>query len=375
MVEGNSNSKSKQSFKHLVKLLLYTTCLVFFFKFYFNESISEFMKGSSSFTSRFERRLNLDLPSIVVCVNPPYNKSAVTRIGYKSLRSIVRDSSEKYKKRGLNPWQVFKAITFGLGKGIDIMMKDTLLKEGTNIIGGELFIVKPIATFYYGMCYMIEPQKVTKSILTPLLLSIKVNSGIDQIRMFLTSPNSWYGIIESSWAHFDPTEFGVKFDPGSYVQADLSITELKLRKGTKSVSQCLADVVDSMNCSTKCFPLIFNDIVDIPPCKNYKQFYCIIREDLESQETSSKIRHCLRPEQTQLYKANYYTAPNEYVDNPSFMDFWIRFISDEVEIKEEMPVISVETFIGSVGGSLGLFLGFSFYSAVSSLIDMMFNAL
>ena len=90
------------------------------------------------------------------------------------------------------------------------------------------------------------------------------------------------------------------------------------------------------------------------------------------QVTSNKLRHCLRPEMTQLYKANHYVAPNEYVENPTSMDFWIRFITDEVEIKEEIPVVGVTTFIGSVGGSLGLFLGFSFYSSVSMLIDIFF---
>merc|ERR1711860_204972 len=103
-----------------------------------------------------------------------------------------------------------------------------------------------------------------------------------------------------------------------------------------------------MNCSRKCFPVIFNDILDIPACKTYDEMYCIIREDLKTQVTSNKLRHCLRPEMTQLYKANHYVAPNEYVENPTSMDFWIRFITDEVEIKEEIPVVGVTTFIGSV---------------------------
>ena len=370
MVEGKATFK--QSFKQFLKLLVYTICIIFFFKFYFNESVYEFMKGSSSFSSRFERRNKLDLPSIVICVDPPYKKSSVKQFGYKSLRSIVRDSTEKYKSFGLSPWQVYERITFGLGKDLDILVNDTLLEQGTNDIEGHQFEVKPFATFYYGMCYLIEPQKCTLSLLESFQLSIKVNSDIDVVSMFLTSSNSWYGIIENSWAHFDPTKIDVKFDPGYYVQADLSVTELKLQRGVESVSKCLESIVDSMNCSKKCFPVIFNDILDIPACKTYDEMYCIIREDLKTQVTSNKLRHCLRPEMTQLYKANHYAAPNEYVENPSFMDFWIRFITDEVEIKEEIPVVGVTTFIGSVGGSLGLFLGFSFYSSVSMLIDIFF---
>ena len=48
-------------------------------------------------------------------------------------------------------------------------------------------------------------------------------------------------------------------------------------------------------------------------------------------------------------------------------------VSTRVEVRKERYIISTEDFIGSIGGSLGLFLGFSFLTSAYDLIDVVFE--
>ena len=45
------------------------------------------------------------------------------------------------------------------------------------------------------------------------------------------------------------------------------------------------------------------------------------------------------------------------------------FAKNEVDVKQEYLIVDTITMIGSVGGTLGLFIGFSFLTCMSSIIE------
>ena len=45
----------------------------------------------------------------------------------------------------------------------------------------------------------------------------------------------------------------------------------------------------------------------------------------------------------------------------------------EKKVKEEVKLLTTEDFIGSVGGSLGMFFGFSIYATVLACIEKTLN--
>ena len=332
--------------------------------------MKEYLKGSTSFSSRNVKVDKLELPTIVLCFNPPYNQSAIKNFGYTSLRSIVYDSKENYKNFGLTPWQMLEKIGYQMNDQLSIQILGHELKIGSNNIKGVSIELWPISTFYFGLCYAIMPQKVLWPQLKYFYFTVSSEIDLKSVTLYLTSPNAWHGIYENSWPHFDPTKLTIDFDTEVYFQAELSITDLRLRNGVENVSECLSNAMNAFNCKVKCYPLVYNSVSAIPVCKSFEEMNCIINEEWNTPERTFQIRKCLRPDSTNLYKANTFIAPNEHSKNTSEMEFWFIFTSEEVEVKEEMPVIGLASFIGSVGGSLGLFLGFSMYSTLVMITEL-----
>ena len=63
---------------------------------------------------------------------------------------------------------------------------------------------------------------------------------------------------------------------------------------------------------------------------------------------------------------------NRKIHNPTIelnLDFW----SNRMEISEEKLITEIHDFIGSLGGSLGMFFGFSIISCIALGIDKIFQ--
>jgi len=58
-----------------------------------------------------------------------------------------------------------------------------------------------------------------------------------------------------------------------------------------------------------------------------------------------------------------------------FVKVFIFFGSPITEIKSETFLVDFGVLISSVGGNLGLFLGFSFYATLAMLVDLIFKKL
>ena len=75
---------------------------------------------------------------------------------------------------------------------------------------------------------------------------------------------------------------------------------------------------------------------------------------------------------TTLYKAKSQPLEKALTQN-STVDIAFAYSSDELKIEEETLMIGTSSYIGSVGGSLGLFLGFSCFTYLSCCIQKVFE--
>ena len=70
------------------------------------------------------------------------------------------------------------------------------------------------------------------------------------------------------------------------------------------------------------------------------------------------------------YKGEIFEVPGSYLmvkDNEIIME--IQFKTMDTEIHNEILTFDLATFIGTVGGSLGLFLGFSLTGFAEQMLD------
>ena len=62
-------------------------------------------------------------------------------------------------------------------------------------------------------------------------------------------------------------------------------------------------------------------------------------------------------------------------NNPRDTVIFFWFASNETQIHQEYQIFDTNGLIGSIGGSLGLFIGFSFHGALKSILDFIKNIL
>ena len=55
---------------------------------------------------------------------------------------------------------------------------------------------------------------------------------------------------------------------------------------------------------------------------------------------------------------------------PKVWSCYIRYTSKDADIFEEILIVDEISLIGSLGGSLGLFIGFSFFGYITTLLDV-----
>ena len=90
------------------------------------------------------------------------------------------------------------------------------------------------------------------------------------------------------------------------------------------------------------------------------------------EKNSNNYKRCLKPKKTTIYEAKSQSFERALIQNDT-VELLFTYASDEIKIEEETLMIGTSSYIGSVGGSLGLFLGFSFFTGLSCCIQKVFE--
>ena len=125
--------------------------------------------------------------------------------------------------------QKFEAFGYTLNQDFEVYLNQVPLKEGQNIInpsdafvfknqeGERIFDVSAIRTHYDGICYKIEPKFEVKNLPWFFTLNVKTNEFLDEkdtledYALYLTSNNSWHGIMYQVWPQGSPTKTNIGF--------------------------------------------------------------------------------------------------------------------------------------------------------------------
>ena len=100
----------------------------------------------------------------------------------------------------------------------------------------------------------------------------------------------------------------------------------------------------------------------------YKKYF--ISEGTCCKQYKPYTNHCYNLKEATMYSLNNRIENPYHQDKtPLKTDVYIGVNIMQKVIKEEVSVLTFQDLIGSVGGSLGLFFGFSFYTVIFACLN------
>ena len=104
-------------------------------------------------------------------------------------------------------------------------------------------------------------------------------------------------------------------------------------------------------------------------------------EDLQANENASicgdlafvyYLENCGKPKEALIFKPTISTPRFHRKIQIPTIEIILAFFSNRMEIREEKLITKMHDFIGSLGGSLGMFFGFSISTYILYLLDKFF---
>ena len=244
--------------------------------------------------------------------------------------------------------------------------------------------LKAVATMGHGQCYQLKTTNVDKSALisnvwnqiTIRFLSIETNPDLPDIKFFITSEENSYGVVKRDWRNGEVLT--VELEPNNLKRLDLNVQKQVFLKSTtkckdETFYECLTPYVMRANftgCPKGCIPGSLPN-QNYVPCdfeernlyENYKcntDIFKDIWQDLLINNT------CPRTCTTTEYSGK---VVLEKSNTGTEVDLGYKFAEPEITtVHEEYVLFDVIDMICNVGGTLGLFIGFSISNAFTVLL-------
>ena len=367
--------------KNVLKVILILALFTSFLVFYFIKETSEYLKGSTTFASRTEEVDKFNLPVLVICFEPSYKPSI---FGDESADFSYLFDKEDFIKEKEKLADALHSASYKLNEDVQIefVVQDDnttdnyTLKDGQNLMDNFQVDVYKIYTLTHGSCYVIENTKKVDSWVTFQVYVKDLNSkNVDKLSglvLFVASPETWYGIITLSWPYFELKQHSLGFNMSKQYWIDMLVTNVTyIKNGQKSIEGCIEKLMATNAACKKCLPFFFSFKNKKISCQSKQENKCWYYWSFMG-KNYNKYKRCLKPMKTTLYNAELKLL-KKAVSQPDTVDVIFSYSSDQIKIKEATLMIGTSSYIGSIGGSLGLFLGFSFFTYLSSCIDKLFK--
>ena len=368
--------------RNILKVTIYLVLLIAFLKFYFFLQLFDYLKDNTSFTTTFVKEDKFMLPSFVLCI-PGIKQEVQEEYGYDSSYSVISDPSGNYEKLNVTPMKIIRAMHYKVDEDFSLDISFYLgnifylhLGENRNENGdGKILLSEISATS--GFCYLLEPEfNLPINASAWLKIVIRPNksmTGMDKfqnIEIFVASNDTWQGFYFYSWPYFDVSRLSIPFDTNRQTIIEMTPTLIEFRDGVLDAATCYEEKVKQINCPYLCYPATFDKLAKIPDCKTRKEVECMLSKGFWNPELEKDFVECQRLAKTMTYKAkDIMKRPAYPKTNSSEIVVWMIYSTNLLRVRKEVLSLGTTTFIGSVGGSLGLFLGFSCYTFLESMID------
>ena len=335
----------------VLKLCIFICILALFAIIFLKDYLTNYLDGKTTFSSNYEDVLVLEFPTIIVCVKSGFKDEVMKKHGFESVYNFPGKNPE-------NVSEMFDEVSFIYGVDYEI--------EITSPIS---FKREDILTFRHGKCHKMQPKEeivVTQRVsldLTWKNLDLKPK----EIILYLFSNESWHGICDDVLPYFQPSAVTLNLEKPGRLNIPISMTSYEYMEG-KNFEYCIKSIVDTLNCSVQCMPFYLVSTTPLSICDTKDTSMCIESGLYTNRTNVGKTYGCHKPKHAKLFNPRPILWNKPFEANSSMIYFYFESLS--VLHKEEIFVIDDLEFVGSVGGSLGLFVGFSFYSYITDFVQM-----
>ena len=242
------------------------------------------------------------------------------------------------------------------------------------------------------MCYVIELVDKYISSNAPTV-TVKRNEGnkMKYVKWTMTSDHDYLGVMHNKmWIDFKPFKFTSKF--GDIMSQKITAVQTirsplnctRYNDNYTSEQQCLANDFfdkDFSPCPLKCIPIqmrgvrYINSSVYLNDCDRLDDEVCnggpTVWKELEN-----RFAKCIKPCKMSSYDQSMIEMKEMTYINVDDDEASFQIVnSNVIFLEKEVLLYDFSDAIGTIGGSLGVFVGISFFAVISCCIDNFFEIL
>ena len=384
--------KTGSNTRVLKALLLIILLAVFFFLFFLQVATQYFEKYTN--TAKIAERVDtIEAPTLAICSG--WKMSLMEKYQITPLVFMKRPTDENNIPKNLTVRNLYDEVTHELNRDFSISVSNILshpipLNIGVNIIKeGEhvqSYLVKENPTTRYGKCYVIIPNQLemkpmsdTWSVAIAKNITSE-NKDMDKVYIQISSNDTIDTLnFKISGVTNEVTEHIFTNEKNGYLEIDYAEKNMEFIKDCSEIPffRCFAKKINDtskFNCSKKCIPIFAQSVMeninhDIPQCSNDDEEYCMI--GLENYITYMELKsECLKQCKNKVATLDI----NRVLSKPVFpignvqLEMYFHMAPERLSYKEYLIYDGI-TMFGSIGGSLGLFVGFSLFDSLSLVLE------
>ena len=274
-----------------------------------------------------------------------------------------------------------------LYEGIMTFNKSIYLEEGQNLntISGEMVNVEKLITYNFGYCYKISV--VNPSMNLNRAFNIYFNESIPEkdsllTEAYITSEDNAYGVAATTWKNG-------KFAKTLITKRMLNVISLKQEKYIYLTANGKCSQETFYDCVSRLLALKLGEstcgAISLPSMSNCETNETIndsllaISEILNEAESLSGYKNGICPKlctTVDYYGELSISRGISFLPHENSATFVLayRFKQHSVTVFKEYVIYDAISMIGSVGGTLGMCIGFSFTSLVTYMINQFHHA-
>ena len=380
--------------KTVLRVILFTGLLIVYSVMYMEPALKTYGRKSTTISQKSEilNLTQLDLPVLVLCPDPPFKKSFFKQFGKNKSMGVEKyfwsfdvhwPMVENYYSIAMD---VYMNMSYQLGLdwnisvphyenktlgfvSLQVGMHNYVDYYGTN----RQIETIPIRTKTQGLCYKLKISNLGSYFSVFIGSSIQGLDQLEKINLMIAATDTWQGIVGSRWPYSKvPPIISGSFSDTILNSNTIDIEEnvFKYLEGKGDFGECMMDFQRN-NCKS---------IFDPGPKNNHN--YCPAL--LNQSYIFGEIKECLEQKEFKQYSAlieadriDYDFDPPEtaesYFGAKMNLQFMIMSTSNKRNIFEETLIFDDIDLVGSLGGSLGLFVGFSFFGYVTPILEAVFD--